>query len=417
MYIKSKLIMYSALSILFTGCALPNLDALWPTGETDDTIVITEFPDESTSSSDDEQYEIMQEELDIANSEIESLKNDEVSELTDDSSSIESLITKNNLESDQESNLGKVKIEDEEINSIFTYVGKRILEMRDEFNKLDSGLKDKKIGFDNLQTSGISSAETYHATVAAIGARLQIGTTPGNPILLAQYEKAQIELAEVGKQGQSLVDLGNQIALLSARNSYLLEATRSAKRLRGAIDEDHRQLSRLEDDVKRSSIALTRLLEELNEAIRRRDIYLAAERRRLTQLATAISVGESFGPGLGNVKSLPPGNVERKADANLSGEPIAIIRIEGESEEYQQGLYGAVSAALDTQPSATFTLVAVSSTAGNASEKAERAAYAREKAGKVLKSLVSMGMPSSRLSVTEVASVEVENQEVRLYAD
>ncbi len=62
-------------------------------------------------------------------------------------------------------------------------------------------------------------------------------------------------------------------------------------------------------------------------------------------------------------------------------------------------------------------MVAVSSTAGNASEKAERAAQAREKASRVLESLISMGMPAGRLSVTEVALAEVENQEVRLYAD
>ena len=173
----------------------------------------------------------------------------------------------------------------------------------------------------------------------------------------------------------------------------------------------------IEDDVKRSSIELTRLLEELNEAVRRRDIYLAAERRRLTQLASAISVGESFGPGLGNIPALPVGNIDKQADSNLSGNPIAILRIDGLSNEYIQGLYGAVSAALDTQPSATFTLVAVSSTAGNASEKAERAAQAREKASRVLESLISMGMPAGRLSVTEVALAEVENQEVRLYAD
>ena len=40
--------------------------------------------------------------------------------------------------------------------------------------------------------------------MAAIAARLQIGTTPGNPILLQQYEDAQTELASVGAQGQNL---------------------------------------------------------------------------------------------------------------------------------------------------------------------------------------------------------------------
>ena len=162
----------------------------------------------------------------------------------------------------------------------------------------------------------------------------------------------------------------------------------SAKRLRGAVDEDHRKLSGLQDDIKRRGVDLTRLLENLNETIRRRDIYLAAERRRLTQLASAISIGESFGNGLGTLNSLPASNDEnvinqdKRSDANLSGNPIAVIRIKSEEDKFSQGLFGAVSAALERSPNASFTLVAVSSSSGNSSEKAARAASAREEASK-----------------------------------
>ena len=150
---------------------------------------------------------------------------------------------------------------------------------------------------------------------------------------------------------------------------------------------------------------------------------MAAERRRLTQLATAISIGESYGNGLGTLNALPASNdenetnIEKRSDANLSGNPIAVIRIQGESNKFNQGLFGAVSAALERSPNATFTLVAVSSSTGNSSEKAERAAIAREKAGKIISSLVSMGMPADRLSVTELALANVEDTEVRVYTD
>ena len=295
--------------------------------------------------------------------------------------------------------------------------------MREEFTSLDNEIKSNKSAFSSLRSNGIASAEVYHSTVAAIAARLQIGTTPGNPILLNQYERALTELAEVGNQGQQLVELGNQISLLSARVSYLKDQTVSAKRLRGAVDEDHRKLSLLQDDIKRRVVDLTRLLENLNETIRRRDIYLAAERRRLTQLASAISIGESYGNGLGTLNSLPASNDEntseqdRRSDTNLSGNPIAVIRMQGDSSKFNQGLYGAVSAALERSPNASFTLVAVSSTAGNSSEKAARAANARENAGKIISSLISMGMPADRLTITELALATIEDTEVRVYAD
>ena len=409
---KKTILKISVLSIMvlfLNNCSVGDLSNLWPTGsEENDEVVVREIPGESFDPEDTEEIAI-----------------ETNPDANDDITIIDQVTEENNNEMEivlnEEENSTDNEIPD--VEPIQTYVGDRVSEMREEFSSLDSEIKENNNLFNLLKANGISSAEVYHSTVAAIAARLQIGTTPGNPILLNQYERALTELAAVGSQGQQLVELGNQISLLSARVSYLKDQTRSAKRLRGAVDEDHRKLSILQDDIKRRGVDLTRLLENLNETIRRRDIYLAAERRRLTQLASAISVGESYGNGLGTLNSLPASNDEgvinqdQRSDANLSGNPIAVIRIQGESNKFSQGLYGAVSAALERAPNATFTLVAVSSTAGNSSEKAARAANAREKAGKIISSLISMGMPADRLSVTELALANIEDTEVRVYTD
>ncbi len=408
LYIKFIIIISA---FYMSACSINSVTDLIPgfpeEAEEDNEIVIRELPDESFDPEDT--IEIVSDQNSEGEVEIIQSTDQEVTSID------------NILQEDESDNINSLQRARANVPSVLTYVGERIIEMRQEYDSLVSAVTDSDNGFIKLREQGIASAEVYHSTVAAISARLQIGTTPGNPVLLDQYEKAQTELAEVGAQGQIIVDLGNKIALLSTRVSYLMDQTRSAKRLRGAVDEDHRRLSLLQDDLKRKSVEITRLLENLNETVRRRDIYLAAERRRLTLLASAISVGESFGMGLGSIKSLPVdtdnNNLEKKSDANLSGNPIAVIRIDGSSNKFTQGLFGAVSAALDRAPNATFTLVAVSSSAGNASEKAQRAAYAREDAGKVVSSLISMGMPADRLSVTELALAEVENTEVRLYAD
>ncbi len=395
--------------IFFNNCSVGDYTDLWPTeADENNEVVIREIPGDSFDPEDAEEVEI------IANA------NDEASDITiiDEMSE--------NEDNTVEFVSDEATISDDnlpEVAAIQTYVGDRVSEMRNEFSSLDEEIKQNTNLFNLLKANGISSAEVYHSTVAAISARLQIGTTPGNPILLNQYERALTELAEVGSQGQEMVELGNQISLLSARISYLKDQTMSAKRLRGAVDEDHRNLSMLQDDIKRRSVSLTRLLENLNETIRRRDIYLAAERRRLTQLASAISIGESYGNGLGTLNSLPASNDEnvinqdKKSDANLSGNPIAIIRMQGEENKFNQGLFGAVSAALERSPNASFTLVAVSSSSGNSSEKAARAASAREEAGKIISSLISMGMPADRISVTDLALANVEDTEVRVYTD
>ena len=414
LYFFKSVIAYTVITFLY-GCSFNDLSNMWPSTEPDDEeVVIREIPSDSFDP--EESEDMTMKEIDTGSNETPDITIvEEESDIINAEESIETILT------ETEENMGDVpSITNGRTEPVFTYVGQRIIEMRDEYNKLNQEISFSKNGFEELKSNGIKSAETYHSIVAAIAARLQIGTTPGNPILLSQYEDAQTELANVGAQGQNLVDVGNQVSLLSTRVSYLLEQARSVKKLRGAVDEDHRNLSSFQDDLKRRSVDVIRILEELNETVRRRDIFLAAERRRLTQLANAISVGESFGLGLGTVKSLPAtdenNKEDQRSDVSVSPSPIAIIRI-NELEKYQQSLYGAVSAALDKSPNTKFTLVAVSSSAGNASEQAERAANAKLNANKVVSSLISMGMPADRLSVSTLSLASVENTEVRLYAD
>ena len=414
------LLVYILFSLL-VSCSYNDLTDLWPSGNDEgEEIVIREIPTESFDPEDTEEItiteiedsdeiteiDILSDEADIVDSNEENIDNLLAQDETD--------ISEDNI---QTSNNGKV-------DPIFTYVGQRILEMQEEFDKLNADIKQGEANFEELKFNGIKSAENYHSIVAAIAARLQIGTTPGNPILLNQYEQAQTELSEVGAQGQNLVDVGNQIALFSTRVSYLLEQARSAKKLRGAVDQDHRNLSFFQDTLKRRNVDVLRTLEDLNETVRRRDIFLAAERRRLTQLANAISVGESFGLGLGALGSLPAINDNesssdqgrRSESISVSPNPIAVFRID-EQDNYEQNLFGAISATLDKAPKSTFTLVAVSSSAGNPSEQAERAANARNDVSKLISSLISMGMPADRISVSALSAANVENTEVRLYAD
>ena len=405
---------------LLASCSYNDLTDLWPSGnDVEEEIVIREIPNESFDPEDTEEITITEIETSDEVADIDIIS-DEADFNDPNEENLDNLLTQDEADNSenniQTENNGKV-------DPIFTYVGQRILEMQEEFIKLDADIKQGEDSFEELKFNGIKSAENYHSIVAAIAARLQIGTTPGNPILLNQYEQAQTELAEVGAQGQNLVDVGNQIALFSTRVSYLLEQARSAKKLRGAVDEDHRNLSSFQDTLKRRNVDVLRTLEDLNETVRRRDIFLAAERRRLTQLANAISIGESFGLGLGTLGSLPAINDnenseqgKRSESISVSPNPIAIFRID-EQDNYEQNLFGAISATLDKAPQSRFTLVAVSSSAGNPSEQAERAANARNDVSRLISSLISMGMPVDRISVSSLSVANVENTEVRLYAD
>jgi hypothetical protein len=408
---------------IFSGCSFNDLTDIWSSDESgaEDEIVIREIPTESFDPEEMEEIVIDEASIEDNDDTITEITITDNADFIGTEESIDTILEQEGMQSSDSDQVVANSISNGRGEPIFTYVGQRILEMQNEFEKLDNEISQKKLSFDLLKSNGIKSAETYHALVAAIAARLQIGTTPGNPILLNQYEAAQTELAAVSAQGQNIVDVGNQIALLSTRVAYLLEQARSAKKLRGAVDQDHRDLSSFQDTLKRRSVDVLRSLSELNETTRRREIFLAAERRRLTLLANAISVGESFGIGLGTIKSLPVkderSNLDIDSQSNVSPNPIAVFRMYNEAEKYHQDLFGAVSAALEKAPKAKFTLVAVSSSAGNASNQAERAANAKLDVSKLVSSLISMGMPADRLSVSSLSVASIENTEVRLYAD
>ena len=65
-------------------------------------------------------------------------------------------------------------------------------------------------------------------------------------MLTNEWNQAQQQLGTVNADIGRMNNLANRVSADAAMSSYLLEATRAAYGLSGAIDEDHRQLAVLE---------------------------------------------------------------------------------------------------------------------------------------------------------------------------
>ena len=142
------------------------------------------------------------------------------------------------------------------------------------------------------------NSKVYHDRVAAMRSKLQLGTTPGNPILVERWNAAQEQLEKVNADIGEMNSLSSRVAAAAAMSTYLLDATRASFGLSGAIDEDHSQLEILEDEVSQTVVLIERLLTELSDDIRRQSNYVGNERNQLNTLALAIKNGEFFGPSL-----------------------------------------------------------------------------------------------------------------------
>jgi hypothetical protein len=300
-----------------------------------------------------------------------------------------------------------------------TFVGNKVAQLRDDLTRLQASINKENTDLQSVRQQTMVNAQGYHVQVAGIRSRLQLGTTPGNPQLVGSWNNSQIELEKINTDIGRMNALSNRVAADAAMSTYLLEATRAAFGLSGAIDEDHRQLEVLEDDVNRTVVLIDRLLTELSDDIRRQSNYVSTERNDLNTLALAIKNGEFFGPSLATTaytraNARPTAGAPRPSARADSRRPLVVIRFDRPDVNYQQALYTAVNRALQRQPDAAFDLVSVSQLRGGTAQSALNANGARRNAQSVLRALVDMGLPPSRVSLSATTSSTGGN-EVRLY--
>ena len=303
-----------------------------------------------------------------------------------------------------------------------TFVGQKVGQLRSELGILQTNIRQRNDSLQEIRRATTHNAQRYHGTVAAVNARLQLGTTPGNPVLVSQWNTAQSELDRIGLDIAAMNSLANSVAADSAMVSYLLETTRATYGLQGAIDEDHRQLAILEDETNRTLVLIDRLLNELSEDISRQTAYVGNERRSLTAISLAIKNGEYYGQSLTSRAYLSAAPLASAAPASGGGgfaatnrRPLVVIRFDRADVPYQQALYNAVSRALERRPQAAFELVAVTPSQGTPAENALNASKAKRHADDVLRTLTEMGLPANRVNLSSTTSAEAATNEVHIY--
>lgn len=300
-----------------------------------------------------------------------------------------------------------------------TFVGQKAIELRNELRRLQSNVSKNNGALQSVRGKTVQDSQRYHGAVSAINARLQVGTTPGNPVLVEQFNQALSNLKKIGDDISDMNVLTTNVTADSTLAAFLAENTRAAFRLSGAIDEDHQQLAILEDEVNRTVVLIDRLLKELSEDIQRQTNYVATERSNLNTLSAAVKSGELMGSSLTNraLTAATAGTINRQTTPRslVGRRPLVVIRFDRANVTYDQALYNAVSRSLDRRPNATFQLVAVAPASGGAARVALNSNKARRNAENVMRSLQRMGLPPQRIAVSARTSQAAQSNEVHLY--
>lgn len=309
---------------------------------------------------------------------------------------------------------------------IETMVTQKAVELSHELDQLSSSTDAANRQMQKLQDKNDAGAAEYYAMVGSINAELQAGTTAGNPILVDRWNAAQEKLNTLANDSGLLNAVAADLSNQASHASYLLDTTQNAFSLSGAVQEDHKKLTVIEDGINQDISLINRLLLKVNDEIGRRTTYLRAERANLQTLSLGIANGELYGQSMTNslFRKATTGSQgvfkdepQSSASASSPGHrrPLVIIRFDRPSVNYDQPLYTAISQALEKYPSAKFDLVAVSNLEGNAAQLALASAEARKNGEMVLRSLTNMGLPMERIRLSAANSKDVLNSEVHIY--
>ena len=302
-----------------------------------------------------------------------------------------------------------------------TFVGGKINQFRADLSSIQNAVSSHNNDFLRFKDLVDEQTSVYQGLSSAIRSRLQIGTTPGNPILVGQWNDAQRALEDIQNNVNNLQIVNNRVTADAALITHLKNAINSSFFISGAIDEDHNQLKVLNDDVQRTSVLYSRLMDELEEKISREIQILNAERQYMKELSADVEVGKFGGrvsapptrssQSTGTQKIEEQGSIDTIKIAPLNYDnAILVIKFDDTSFDYSTALFESISNALEQMPSASFEVVAVSPTGG-----ASFAEKARQRASEVFNKVVEMGVPSERVSLASSNSTTAQAEEVHIY--
>ncbi|MBP9868527.1 MAG: hypothetical protein KBC88_06310 [Alphaproteobacteria bacterium] len=307
-----------------------------------------------------------------------------------------------------------------------TMVSRKIGEIHHDLGNLQADLAKLSDRMVELEKINQTTAADYFASVATIDTQLQSGSTPGNPRLLQRLATAQDSLEKLAGNVADINELAVEIANSASVASFLLEGTRSAYGLTGAVEEDHVQLAQLEDSVNNTIILIDRLQNNVNDDITRTSAYLTTERNNLRTLSLAIAQGDLLGKSLSNRPFTSVARQTETVQAAKAGDPaiapspsnprpLVKIRFDKSSVDYEQPVYMAMNEAMEKFPDSRFELVAVHPTKGNAAQVSIESTKSRRNAERVLRTLTQMGLPMDRVDISYSGSDDIEGNEVHIY--
>lgn len=296
-----------------------------------------------------------------------------------------------------------------------TSAGIRIAKFRSDLAQLQHVAVQEVQRGTQLQADMDASVATYQIAMGTIDSSRQAGAN--SPVPVDAWRSAQAQLQTISSVLDRMNGLSNEVAKNVAFAAFLGQSIRETNAAPDATDQDRQQLKILEASTTQTATSLDQLLGGLRQQVLQQSRFLGTEGAKLAQIAppgagVPANAALSPQPPVQQQSVQQSAHVAGPAGAGLaSGQPFVVIRFDDPGVEYEQQLYEAVSAALARSPNVAFDLVGAAPATGTP----EDSEAARASMERVRQSLLNMGLPTDRVSISQVTDPAIEGNEVRLY--
>ncbi len=306
------------------------------------------------------------------------------------------------------------------------YVRNSIDILRTAGQDMDETLNARNNRFNDHKQEIRNSARTYLDVIADIRATLQVGTTPGNPVLMDNLRVAASNMSTLATEVEKLQDLSNQVAKDMTQVAFLQRTVNNAMQLAGGTDEDHKELDRIRIAFDKKANDLVLMQGSVNSLIARQLGLQDIHRKEFNQLTKLVRKGVNTHsvvsrpldtPEMVETVGKPISGVETPDLQVSAAAPLqpALFVMKPEERNFQQSLYAVVASAYAQDQNIQFKIVGVASVGNNVKTTAQNNKKARAGADRLLEALVEIGVPASRVQIETLSDTSVSETEVRLY--
>lgn len=335
--------------------------------------------------------------------------------------------SKNDLPTLGSTNFEPIKVS--RVSDMGTIVSQKVIAYRNELKELQESIRHNNTELQKVRSSVIDNAIAYHNTTAAMEAKLQVGTTPGNPIMYQMLQKTQGNVVIMDENANTLNKIYNQAVSDMSVVTNLQESIRATYGVAGAVDEDHTALRTLENETNQTSLVINSLLSEVGNDYSRQVEYTNTARRYLASLDSAIKIG-SYGVSNPHIPApiassylpatqttpvssqpLTSASKAQNAASGVSGKPLFIAKFNNENVNYKDSLHQTIKAAQNKNNKLSYEVVAVAPI--NASNSTKE--LAQRQAAEIFEEMIGAGISPDKVDILSKSSERATGAEVQIF--